>query len=80
MAPCAPCKKLDPIVEELAKDYAGRAKIAKIDIGVNREVASHFGVMNVPTLLFLKDGKVSSSFTSLVPKNKLAQTLDGLLA
>lgn len=76
---CGPCKKLDPIVTEVAKDYDGKVAVAKIDIGVNREVAMHFGIMNVPTLLFLKEGKVVRSFSQLVPKNTITKTLDELL-
>lgn len=77
---CAPCKKLDPIVKELAEEYDGKVAIAKVDVGEHREVATHFGIMNVPVLLFLIDGKPSGSFNSFVPKKKISARLDELLA
>ncbi|NLA73993.1 MAG: thioredoxin, partial [Deltaproteobacteria bacterium] len=55
---CGPCKKVGPVVEELAGEYKGRVKIAKMDVDSNRETAAKYGIRNIPTLVFFKDGKV----------------------
>ncbi len=77
---CGPCKQLAPIVEELAKDYAAKVKIGKVDIDQNQDLAAQYGVMAVPTLLLFKNGKVRDQSTGLMPKAKLAQKLDQSLA
>ena len=55
---CQPCKKLAPVVESLAQSYSGRLKVGYVDVGVSQDLATQFRVMNVPTLLFFKGGKV----------------------
>jgi thioredoxin 1 len=77
---CGPCKQLAPIVEELAKDYAAKVKIGKVDIDENQDLAAQYGVMAVPTLLLFKNGKVRDQSTGVMPKTKLAQKLDQSLA
>src|ERR1051325_6428176 len=55
---CQPCKKLAPVVESLAQRYVGKLKVGYVDVGVSPDLAAQFRVMNVPTLLFFKAGKV----------------------
>ncbi len=55
---CQPCKKLAPVIESLAQRYVGKLKVGYVDVGVAQELAAQFRVMNVPTLLFFKSGKV----------------------
>lgn len=77
---CGPCKALAPIVEQLAKDYAGRIKVGKLDIDHSRQVPTRYGIMAVPTVIFFKGGKDVVKITGLKPKSELQKTIDGLLA
>ncbi len=76
---CMPCRKLAPILEELAGDYAGRAVIAHIDVDRESSLARQYQVMSVPTLLFFKNGKIVSSSIGLVSKRNLAEALDEVI-
>ncbi|OQY27764.1 MAG: thioredoxin [Candidatus Cloacimonetes bacterium 4572_55] len=76
---CGPCKKYDPIFVELSDEYTGRVAVGKIDIGAQPAVAQKFGVMSVPTVIFLKKGEPVDRIVGVVPKAKLAQKLDQLL-
>lgn len=77
---CGPCKQLDPIMDELAVAYDGRLKIAKVDIQESPDVATQFGVMAVPTLLFMKAGEVKEQVTGNAPsKAKLDDMIGGFL-
>ena len=73
---CGPCKQLAPLVEELAKDYEGRLKIAKVDVEESQQIAMKYGIMSVPTLLFLKDGKIADQLVG----NQTRQTLEERIA
>ena len=76
---CPPCRIIGPIVEELAADFDGIAKVAKLDIDANPEVASQYGVRSIPTLLYFKDGKVVDRSIGVAPKEELADKLSALL-
>ncbi len=76
---CGPCKKLEPIVEELAGEYAGKIKVAHVDVDQARQTAMKFGVMSVPTVLYMKGGEVKDTQIGLAPKDKMAEKLDALL-
>lgn len=76
---CPPCKAISPIVETLAKEYEGKAKIAKLDVDANPYITSKFGVRNLPTLLFFKDGKVVDKIVGAVAKKAMAEKLDKVL-
>ena len=72
---CGPCRMVGPIVEELAKDYEGKAVIGKVNVDNNPNISMQFGVRNIPTLLFFKGGKVVDKQVGAVPKS----VLDGKL-
>ncbi len=77
---CGPCQRLAPIVAETAKDYAGKATIARMDIDNARKTATTFGIMSVPPLIIFQDGKEISRNVGLIPKQNLASLLDSALA
>jgi len=76
---CGPCRMVGPIVEELAEDYDGKAICAKLDVDSNPNTSVEYGVRNIPTLLFFKDGKLVDKQVGLVPKAQLAAKLDAIL-
>lgn len=76
---CGPCRAIAPIIEELARDYEGRAKIAKLDVDDNATTASRFNVRSIPTLLFFQNGKVVDQIVGSTPKSLLQSRLDALL-
>ena len=76
---CGPCRMVGPIVEELAKDYEGKALIGKVNVDDNNEISSRFGIRNIPTILFLKNGEIVDKQVGAVQKAVLAEKLDKLL-
>jgi len=76
---CGPCKRLGPIIEEIAREYEGKAIIGKCDIEENDELTEKFGIMNVPTVVFLKDGKEVDRVVGLAMKNVYQDKLNALL-
>ena len=76
---CGPCKRLGPIIEELAAEYDGKAIIGKCDIEENDDLTEQFGIMNVPTVVFLKDGKEVDRVVGLAMKNVYQDKLNALL-
>lgn len=76
---CPPCKIIAPFLEELADEYEGRAAICKVNVDENQELAKKYGVMSIPTLLFLKDGEIKDQVIGALPKDQLAAGLDSLL-
>ena len=68
---CQPCKMLDPVVKQLAGEWEGRVKVVKIDADENPNLVMQFGVMGIPTLLFIKGGEVKERITGYMPKEKL---------
>lgn len=73
---CGPCKKLSPIVDELAQQYEGEVDIRKCDVEDSVEVASHFGVMAIPTIVFVKGGKEILRRTGTIKKEQLAELIE----
>jgi len=69
---CGPCKQLEPIVEELAREYRGRLKVGSVDVEEAPGTAVRFGVVSVPTLILFKNGQVQGQQIGLLPKTKLA--------
>lgn len=77
---CGPCKMIGPVVEELAKDYDGKAVVAKLNVDENPEVTARFGVRSIPTLLVFKGGQIVDKQVGAVPKSVLAQKLAAQVA
>ena len=77
---CAPCKMIAPIVEELASEYDGKVKFAKLDVDANPMVASTFGIRSIPTLLIFKDGSPVGQVVGAVPKTVLKSRLEQAIA
>ena len=72
---CAPCRAIAPSLEELATQYKGQIKVAKVDVDSNNEVAQQFGVRSIPTLLLFKGGRVLEQLVGAAPKAKLEDTI-----
>jgi len=68
---CAPCRAMAPIVDELAKEYTGKVVFGKLNVDENPETTNKFGIMAIPTLLVMKDGKEVDRVIGVVPKNQL---------
>ena len=73
---CGPCRMLAPVIDELAGQYEGKARIGKLDVDSNREVAGQFGIMSIPTVIILKNGEVAKKFVGLASKDDIAAALD----
>ena len=76
---CGPCRMVGPIVEELANDYDGKAVIGKVNVDHNKEIAAKFGIRNIPTIIFLKNGELVDKSVGAVPKNVLTEKIENLL-
>lgn len=76
---CGPCRALAPTVEEIAKEYEGRAFVGKCNVDENSEVAGQFRIMSIPALLFFKDGKLADRLVGAQPKANIVAKLDSLL-
>lgn len=73
---CGPCKMIAPIVEELATEYDGKAKIGKLDVDSNQQTSIKYGVRSIPTLLLFKDGELKDTIIGAVPKNNIVEKLN----
>ncbi|MBX7096895.1 MAG: thioredoxin [Myxococcaceae bacterium] len=76
---CAPCRAIAPAVDELATQYKGKVKVAKVDVDEAQEVAQQFGIRSIPTLLVFKGGKVVEQIVGAVPKSKLEAALQKVI-
>lgn len=76
---CGPCRMVGPIVDKVATEYAGRAVVGKVNVDMNSAVSAQFGVRNIPTLLFFKNGEVVDKQVGAVQQSALTEKLDGLL-
>lgn len=76
---CGPCRMVGPLVEQMAQEFEGRAVIGKVDVDSNPGVASKFGIRNIPTILFFKNGEIADKQVGAVPKNTLVAKLEALL-
>jgi thioredoxin 1 len=73
---CGPCKMIAPVLDEIAKDYAGKLTVAKINIDENPQTPQHYGVRGIPTLMLFKDGEVEATKVGALTKSQLAAFLD----
>lgn len=76
---CGPCKSIAPILEELAEEYAGKLKIAKINVDDNPTTPTNYEVRGIPNLVFFKDGEVVEQFVGAVPKDQLVAAIDKIV-
>ena len=76
---CMPCKMIEPVIEELAKEYAGKIVFGKINVDEQRELATRFNIMSIPTLLFFKDGQVADTLIGALPKEQIEEKIKSQL-
>jgi thioredoxin len=76
---CGPCRMVAPVVEEVAKQYEGRVKVAKVDVDNNQRIASQLQIRSIPSLYIFKDGKVAGQIVGAVPKQQITKELDKVL-
>lgn len=76
---CGPCRMVGPIVEEIAKEYEGKAVVGKVNVDHNPNISMEFGIRNIPTILFFKNGQVVDKQVGAVPKAQLAAKLNAQL-
>jgi thioredoxin 1 len=76
---CGPCRRLEPIVHEIAGVYAGRLKVVRVDVDRSPTTAAKYGVLSVPTMLLLRDGAVRDQVVGLVSKQALADRVDRVM-
>ena len=76
---CAPCRMIAPIIAELAEEYDGKVVVGKCDVEDADEIASEFGIRNIPTILFLKNGEVVDKFVGVASKAKIEEKFKALL-
>lgn len=72
---CGPCKMIGPFVEEIAKEYEGKAVVGKVDVDSNPKTSMDYGIRNIPTLLIFKNGQIVDKIVGAVPKSMLADKL-----
>ena len=76
---CGPCRIIGPVVDELANEYDGKVVIGKVNVDNNSELSAKYGIRNIPTILFIKDGEIVDKSVGASPKNVLEEKLDALL-
>lgn len=76
---CGPCKMIHPIIEEMSEEFKDKALMAKLDVDSNRETAMKYGIRNIPTVLYFKNGEVVDKQVGAVPKKKFVEKLEPIL-
>jgi thioredoxin 1 len=76
---CGPCRMIGPLIEEMHSEYEGKAIIGKVDVDNNQGIAGKFGIRNIPTVAFIKNGEVVDKSVGAVPKSQLTSKLDAIL-
>ncbi len=76
---CGPCRMVGPIVEEVGVEYEGKAVVTKVDVDSNPGITAKYGIRNIPTILFFKNGEIADKQVGAVPKSTLVSKLDALL-
>ena len=77
---CGPCRMIGPVVEEMAGEYEGKAKIGKVNVDNNPDISVKYGIRSIPALLIFKDGEVVDQIVGAVPKPHLTKQLDAQIA
>lgn len=73
---CGPCRMVAPVVEDIAAEYGEQIKVAKLNVDENQSTASRYGIMSIPTMLVMEDGKVVDKLVGYMPKDKLVSKLN----
>ena len=76
---CGPCRMIAPVLEEIARDYASKATVVKCDVDNNPQIVMKYGIRNIPTVLFFKNGSIADKQVGAVPKNNFITKLNALL-
>ncbi len=76
---CGPCRMLAPVIDELAAEFDGKAKIGKVDIDANRDAAVNYGIQSIPSIIIFKNGEVVNKFVGISPKDELASALEAAM-
>jgi thioredoxin 1 len=76
---CGPCRMLTPVIKELSTEYEGRVVVGKVDVDSNPGISAKYGIRNIPTVLFLKNGEVVDKQVGVVPKGALVNKIEALL-
>jgi len=76
---CGPCRMIAPIIEELANEYEGKIKVGKLDVDENQNIAIRYGVRSIPTVLFIKEGKIVDQIIGAVPKSVFTEKIQKIL-
>ena len=76
---CQPCRMLSPTIDEVADEYAGKAKVGKMDTDGNRETPMKYGISSIPTVLLFQGGELKQKFVGLTSKDQFKQALDGIV-
>lgn len=76
---CGPCRVIAPYVKEIGQEFEGRALVGKVDVDSNPGISARYGIRNIPTILFIRDGEVADKQVGVVQKNSLVQKLNALL-
>jgi thioredoxin 1 len=76
---CGPCRMIGPVIEEIADEYAGKAKICKIDIDEHRDAANQVGVQSIPTVVIFKNGQLEKKWVGVTGKDDITEALDELM-
>ncbi|MDR2064896.1 MAG: thioredoxin [Prevotellaceae bacterium] len=76
---CGPCRVISPVIEELAKEYEGKAVIGKIDVDSNASITEKYGIRNIPTIIFIKNDEILYKTVGAVPKSTLVSKIEELL-
>jgi len=76
---CGPCRMIGPIVEEIAKEYDGKAVVGKLNVDENGDIAGKYGIRSIPTLLVFKGGQIVDKIVGAVPKPSITQKIDAAL-
>jgi thioredoxin 1 len=77
---CGPCRMVTPIIEDLSKEYEGKATIGKVNVDVNPEVSQQFGIRSIPTILILKNGEIVDKHVGVISKPALKEKIEAYLS
>jgi thioredoxin 1 len=75
---CGPCKMIGPAIDDIAKEYDGKAVVGKVNVDFNPQVSAHFGIRNIPTLIFMKNGELKERHVGVASKSDIAKKLESI--